>query len=62
MSRTELRAFSGVSPPLDNPDYETISYCLGDPNNQASILCNKSWLPVPKNLEEALRAIRYIDK
>lgn len=42
----------------DNPCYEALSYCWGDPNRNAQIICNNYQLPITKNLLSALRHLR----
>jgi len=46
----------------DNPQYEAISYCWGDPNITSTIWCNDSkQVTVTANLHAALTAIRFKD-
>ena len=41
------------------PKYETISYCWGDANDQASIEINTSTLSVPASSAAAIRRVRF---
>ncbi|KAK4164082.1 heterokaryon incompatibility protein-domain-containing protein [Cladorrhinum sp. PSN259] len=43
----------------DKPEYEAISYTWGDPKNKTVLRCNKSTVPIPWNLENALRRLRH---
>jgi hypothetical protein len=49
-------------PLSDHLLYEAISYCWGDPKDKSIVTCNGHTLPVPRNLEVALRNMRYQDK
>lgn len=44
---------------LQNPQYESLSYCWGQNKPEAEITCNGSTLPVTKNLLRALQQLRY---
>ncbi|KAK4457256.1 heterokaryon incompatibility protein-domain-containing protein [Cladorrhinum samala] len=43
----------------DKPEYEAISYTWGDPKDKTFLRCNKSTVPIPWNLERALRRLRH---
>jgi Heterokaryon incompatibility protein (HET) len=47
---------------LENPKYEALSYCWGDPNDRTNITCNEKSLSVPKTLAGALRGVRFTDR
>jgi hypothetical protein len=46
----------------DAPQYEAVSYCWGGPKDECPISCNGTQLFVPRNLESALRSMRYPDR
>lgn len=47
---------------LENPKYEALSYCWGDPSDRTEIICNSKSLSVPKTLAGALRGVRLTDR
>jgi hypothetical protein len=46
----------------DNPSYEALSYCWGDPTRDFEISCNTALLNVTSNLLLALSHLRHIDR
>ena len=46
----------------DNPTYEALSYCWGDPTREFEISCNSAQLNVTNNLLLALSYLRYTDR
>lgn len=44
---------------VESLDYETISYCWGDPSDLGTIFVNGSQLQIARNTEAALRSVRY---
>jgi hypothetical protein len=46
----------------DNPDYEAVSYCWGDTNDQRKINCDAFVLEVTRNLHSFLSHNRHLDK
>lgn len=52
----ELKTISLINP----PDYATLSYCWGDPNDTSDILVNGLTTPVTSNLASALRRLRQL--
>ncbi|KAK4185307.1 heterokaryon incompatibility protein-domain-containing protein [Podospora australis] len=46
----------------ENPVYEAISYTWGDPEDKTLLRCNSSTVPIPCNLERALRRLRYTNR
>jgi hypothetical protein len=55
----ELRTRLVVVSLDDNPSYEAISYTWGDPSDKTLLRCNNSQVPIPRNLENALKQLRY---
>ena len=43
----------------DKPAYEAISYTWGDPSDKTVLACNNTEVPIPWNLEKALRRLRH---
>jgi len=50
------------APLSGDPQYEAVSYCWGDPEDESPISCNGKQLFVPRSLESALRSMRYYDR
>ncbi|EAQ93529.1 hypothetical protein CHGG_01764 [Chaetomium globosum CBS 148.51] len=46
----------------DKPSFEAISYTWGDPSDMTLLSCNGSKVKIPRNLENALRRLRYTDR
>lgn len=46
----------------DAPVYEAISYTWGDSTDRVLLKCNGRTVPIPRNLEDALKQIRYSDR
>ncbi|KAK4100676.1 HET-domain-containing protein [Parathielavia hyrcaniae] len=43
----------------DKPSYEAISYTWGDPADKTLLQCNSAQVPIPRNLENALKQLRH---
>ncbi|KAK3300137.1 heterokaryon incompatibility protein-domain-containing protein [Chaetomium fimeti] len=46
----------------DKPRFEAISYTWGHPSDMTMLNCNGSTVKMPRNLESALRRLRYTDR
>ena len=46
----------------ETPKYEAISYAWGDPEDRINVLCNGKVISVTKNLMDALRRLKLLDK
>jgi Heterokaryon incompatibility protein (HET) len=51
-----------VVPLSASPAYEAVSYCWGDPQDRQAIKCNNGELEITRNLKEALRGLRLVDR